>query len=149
MQDIIIRLIIFSFSFLFFIFPSFSEEKNPAWWTAPFEDTLESRNTIKMGEVFTSGYEAIQDKYINVVDLPFLISESLKQLSSKGKYLNKLYFALPVLAKALPSIIKTKIQIIKPIPILAKNAPCNSLILLPLIVHNFLSYFYFYISSSQ
>ena len=90
MQDIIIRLIIFSFSFLFFIFPSFSEEKNPAWWTAPFEDTLESRNTIKMGEVFTSGYEAIQDKYINVVDLPFLISESLKQLSSIDK-LFKIY----------------------------------------------------------
>ena len=90
MQDIIIRLIIFSFSFLFFISPSLSEEKNPAWWTAPFEDTLESRNTIKMGEVFTSGYEAIQDKYINVVDLPFLISESLKQLSSIDK-LFKIY----------------------------------------------------------
>ncbi len=68
----------------FCVFPAFSASGNlnPPWWTAPFENTPEAKETVAVAEIFTPGYQAVRDKYIEAVDLQPLIIDSLKLLSA-------------------------------------------------------------------
>ncbi|MBR7158453.1 MAG: hypothetical protein IKD08_02070 [Alphaproteobacteria bacterium] len=79
MRAIIISFITFAFSL-----PAIAATGGltPAWWTAPFDGSPEAKTTISMAEVFTPGYQAIQNKYITSIDLQPLVADSLKQLSA-------------------------------------------------------------------